>query len=283
MSGIKKYYKQYQRQAIILYKWIIYSCGESFGWNIVTLVIDKKQGRRSAQEAEQTKKDILSVAARLFCEHGYKKVSLRLISEQAGVSHSLLRYHFGSKEKIWQHISDYIYHNFQHYYQHIIGSLPKGLPANVQLYKLMNRILACSLSDPRAVKFLADAVRQEKKMINYFLEPSKKDNQVLEKLVSEFKQDYPNSPITVKTLRWQVSIYSHAASTLEPLMQHAFNDSCQNIAIFEHWKQFNRLLGIQLHIKDEYLEHPESLKQMIISPPKDLNEISGDCLSFDEY
>jgi AcrR family transcriptional regulator len=49
---------------------------------------EKKQGRRSAQDAQQTKTDILQVAAELFCELGYERVSLRNISDKAGVSHS---------------------------------------------------------------------------------------------------------------------------------------------------------------------------------------------------
>ncbi|OXX74198.1 TetR/AcrR family transcriptional regulator, partial [Vibrio sp. V03_P4A6T147] len=65
----------------------------------------KRQGRRSATDAQKTKRDILVVAADLFCELGYARVSLRTISEKAGVSHSLLRHHFGSKEQIWRSIS----------------------------------------------------------------------------------------------------------------------------------------------------------------------------------
>lgn len=233
----------------------------------MSTVADKKQGRRSAEEAEQTKKEILSVATQLFCQYGYKKVSLRQISDQAGVSHSLLRYHFGSKEKIWQQISDGIYQYFQDYFQHIISRLPTGLPANIQLYKLMIRILACSLNDSRAIQFLADAVRQEKKMVNYFLEPKRKDNQLLEQLLKEFLALYPNSPLTMKTLRWQVTMYSHTACTLNPLMQHAFGDIKQSEAIFEHWKQFNLLLAMQLHIPHDQIEYPENLQEMIIPPP----------------
>lgn len=232
-------------------------------------ITEKKQGRRTAQEAEQTKKAILKIAAQLFCQYGYKKVSLRQISEQANVSHSLLRYHFGSKEKIWQHISDHIYQYFQEYFQYIIDSLPQNLPANVQLYKLMNRVLACSLNDPRAITFLADAVRQEKSMVNYFLEPSRKNNQLIDGLIKEFKQEHPDSPLTSRTLRWQASMYSHSASTLDPLMLHAFECDDRQSALFSHWQQFNQLLANQLYIANEYIESPSCLDEIIVPPPKE--------------
>ena len=232
-------------------------------------VTEKKQGRRSAQEAKQTKKAILDIAAELFCQYGYKKVSLRQISERANVSHSLLRYHFGSKEKIWQHISDHIYQHFQEYFQYIIDSLPQNLPANVQLYMLMNRVLACSLHDSRAITFLADAVRQEKNMVNYFLEPSRKNNQLIDGLIQAFKQDHPNSPLTSRTLRWQASMYSHAASTLDPLMLHAFESDDRQSALFAHWQQFSQLLASQLYIANEYIESPSCLDEIIVPPPKE--------------
>ena len=57
---------------------------------------ERKQGRRSAQAAEETKGEILCVAGELFCGLGYERVSLRQISEKAGVSHSLIRHHFGN-------------------------------------------------------------------------------------------------------------------------------------------------------------------------------------------
>ncbi|WP_186294740.1 TetR/AcrR family transcriptional regulator [Vibrio algivorus] len=234
-------------------------------------VTEKKQGRRTAQEAEQTKKAILKIAAQLFCRFGYKKVSLRQISEQANVSHSLLRYHFGSKEKIWQHISDHIYQYFQEYFQYIIDSLPQNLPANVQLYMLMNRVLACSLHDSRAIIFLADAVRQEKSMVNYFLEPNRKNNQLIDGLIQKFKQDHPDSPLTSRTLRWQASMYYHTASTLEPLMLHAFESDNRQSALFAHWQQFNRLLASQLYISNEYIESPSCLDEIIVPPPKESN------------
>ncbi|WP_413478474.1 TetR/AcrR family transcriptional regulator [Vibrio hibernica] len=230
-------------------------------------VSERKQGRRSAEEAEKTKKALLFVAGELFSELGYKRVSLRLISEKAGVSHSLLRYHFGSKEKIWQHISDDLYQYFRDYFQHIVSILPEGLPANIQLYKLMNRVLACSLNDPRAVRFLADAVRQDKKMVNYFLEPSVQTNEVLENLVRQFKQSYPKSPITGRTLRWQTTMYSHSATTLRPLLQHMFEKKSDTEALFAHWQQFNQLLVLQLHIDEKDIERPKALTDLIVPAP----------------
>ncbi|MFV0575392.1 MAG: TetR/AcrR family transcriptional regulator [Vibrio sp.] len=228
--------------------------------------MDKKQGRRSAEDALKTKAEILEVAGQLFSQYGYKKVSLRQISEIAGVSHSLLRYHFGSKEKVWQQISDDIYHHFQNYFQYLLGTLPHQLPPNVKLYMMMNRVLAYSLNDPRAIKFLADAVQQEKEMVNYFLEPNRKDSEILNALMEEFKQQQPTATVTLGELRWQAAMFSHGASTLEPLMLHAFENESRDSALFRHWQTFSQMIAVQLLVEKEYIETPQSLTEMIVPP-----------------
>ena len=76
---------------------------------------EKKQGRRSAKDAEETRFQILRVAAEMFCDLGYERESLRNISEKAGVSHSLIRHHFGSKDKIWYAVSDCLHDYIQRY------------------------------------------------------------------------------------------------------------------------------------------------------------------------
>ncbi len=86
---------------------------------------ERKQGRRSAEAAEHTKCVILKVAADMFCELGYSRVSLRNISEKAGVSHSLIRHHFGSKEKIWQAVSDAMDEYLQDYMPNYSTKCPK--------------------------------------------------------------------------------------------------------------------------------------------------------------
>lgn len=105
----------------------------------------RKQGRRSAEAAEQTKCLILKVAADMFCELGYERVSLRNISEKAGVSHSLIRHHFGSKEKIWQAVSDAMDEFLQNYMAGLINEMPENTPSNRKIYLFMVRMLAFAL------------------------------------------------------------------------------------------------------------------------------------------
>ena len=47
------------------------------------------------------RRQIISVAQRLFAERPYAEVSTTEIAREAGVSHGLLTYHFGSKRNLY--------------------------------------------------------------------------------------------------------------------------------------------------------------------------------------
>ncbi|MDR1270830.1 MAG: TetR/AcrR family transcriptional regulator [Planctomycetaceae bacterium] len=48
-----------------------------------------------------TRKTLLDVACRLFAEHGFDKVSTRMIAQEANVNLGSIHYHFGSKEGLY--------------------------------------------------------------------------------------------------------------------------------------------------------------------------------------
>jgi AcrR family transcriptional regulator len=50
----------------------------------------------------ETREAILIAALREFAEKGFEGATTRDIVTRAGVNHGLIRYHFGSKEKLWR-------------------------------------------------------------------------------------------------------------------------------------------------------------------------------------
>lgn len=60
-----------------------------------------KASTQRAQQAEKVKNEILDAAIPLFAR-GYDTVSIQQIATQCGHKHSLVMYHFGNKETLWE-------------------------------------------------------------------------------------------------------------------------------------------------------------------------------------
>lgn len=63
-------------------------------------------GRRSEEDAQRTRTEILRAALELFAARGYDGVSVRDIALSASTTHSLIRHHFGSKSAVWCAVVD---------------------------------------------------------------------------------------------------------------------------------------------------------------------------------
>ena len=59
-------------------------------------------GRTRYANGERRRSEIVSAAMEVFAEQGFNNLSLRQIAEAVGVSHTLLRHHFGTKDALLQ-------------------------------------------------------------------------------------------------------------------------------------------------------------------------------------
>lgn len=65
-------------------------------------VLDKAAAGSPITSSEETRDRILEAAACAFSEKGFSKATLRDIGSSAGVNFQSIRYHFGSKERLWE-------------------------------------------------------------------------------------------------------------------------------------------------------------------------------------
>ncbi len=228
-------------------------------------MIERKQGRRSAQDAVKTKADILRVAANMFCELGYERVSLRQISERAGVSHSLIRHHFGSKEKIWYAISDCLQEFMIGYIHTIIENMPHKLPANEKMYIFAVRLLAHMLVSKQPIQLIADAVRQEDALLDYFVDKSGKIQAVVDAIADEYNQEHPQTPINVWEIKWQMIMYAHGAASLTPFMLQTWAEETDDIeqCLLNHWQMFNKIMAHRLQVDPDKVLNPKSISELV--------------------
>ncbi len=226
---------------------------------------DKKQGRRSANDAHKTRLHILREAANLFCQLGYDRVSLRNISDKAGISHSLIRHHFGSKEKIWRHISDGIHHYMELYLRKVLENIPENTPVNVKLYLFTMRLAAHGLIVKQPIQFLADTIRQEGEMFDYFIDTAGEVQYIVENLAEQYNEEYPENEIKVWEIKWQMIMYTHSAASLAPFLKETWADELDNFddCLLRHWSLFNEIMATKFHIEPKDMLHPKSVKELV--------------------
>ncbi|EJL6341798.1 TetR/AcrR family transcriptional regulator [Vibrio cholerae] len=238
-------------------------------------MIEKKQGRRSAQDAQKTRYHIITIAAELFCELGYSRVSLRHISEKAGVSHSLIRHHFGSKEKIWHSISDGLHDYMIRYMQTVLQAMPADTPVNVKLYTFLMRMLAHGLIIKQPIQLIADAVRQEDKLFDYFLDTSGEIERLVESLADDYNRQYPQSPIHLWEIKWQLIMYTHSAASLTPFMRATWAPEIEDVSacLLKHWQLFNALMIEKFHVAKPYIMQPNSVDELVYTLSCDWRDV----------
>lgn len=64
---------------------------------------------RQQDRAQKSKALILEAARKAFARFGFEGANMRDIASEIGITHTLIRYHFGSKLKLWQAVVDDIH------------------------------------------------------------------------------------------------------------------------------------------------------------------------------
>lgn len=232
-----------------------------------SVMSERKQGRRSAEAAEQTKCEILKIAADMFATLGFERVSLRNISERAGVSHSLIRHHFGSKEKIWQEISDALDDYLQTYITELIGEISQqNSDCAQQIYQFLVRMCAFTLVHKQPIQLIADAVRQDDNaLLEYFLRSKDEFAAAFEPLYTQYNLRHPEKPICMWEMKWQMLLHAHGACSLTPFLGETWPGiSDADTLLLKHWELFNQQIARQLDIQQDKMIHPNKLDDIVI-------------------
>ncbi len=79
------------------------------------------------ERAEMTKAKILEVARMHFAERGFDSANTRDIAKDAGASHAMIRYHFGTKENLWRESIVDMFHGLREY----LGFAEDGEPPDL--------------------------------------------------------------------------------------------------------------------------------------------------------
>ncbi|WP_162932548.1 TetR/AcrR family transcriptional regulator [Solimonas sp. K1W22B-7] len=89
-----------------------------------------------SRQAEQVKATILEAAIPLFAR-GYDSVAVQDIAAAAGHKHSLVMYHFGSKERLWEQTAERLMQRFDAAHRGHLGRLRKDASDRQKLRQLL--------------------------------------------------------------------------------------------------------------------------------------------------
>lgn len=118
------------------------------------MATQKRTGRQTAESAEQSKVAIMEAAATLFTSQGFDATSLRNIASQAGLSHGIIRHHFGSKLEIWVAIAESAFARYADEMLPVISEAFRSDDAFSAFAKVVRSFIRISMHKPELVNLL---------------------------------------------------------------------------------------------------------------------------------
>lgn len=124
--------------------------------------------KRSEQKrSRETKCKILNSALKEFASAGFDGVSTRAIANQAGVNHTLITHHFGTKEDLWKAAAQAIFDTYTEQSEQYLESLG-DLEQDQVVRELLKHYINFSAEFPDFHRFMIQANRGDSELLNWF-------------------------------------------------------------------------------------------------------------------
>ncbi len=102
---------------------------------------------RRQQRSIETRDRILQAAATEFAEHGFEGASTRTVAANADVQHTLVTYHFKSKDGLWRAVLSSLNERFAGMYRSRLEGL-RGVDASTKLRLILTDFIRFSAENP---------------------------------------------------------------------------------------------------------------------------------------
>lgn len=109
--------------------------------------LPKRHRTPKQTRSEETRRTILQKAREAFAEYGFAGVNIRDIAREAGVTHSMITYHFGGKEQLWR---EAVRDMFEMLDRDVFGLqwVEEHLPLKEQFVRMIRRYVQYSARHP---------------------------------------------------------------------------------------------------------------------------------------
>lgn len=139
----------------------------------------RQLGKQSREASEKTKETVLKAALEIFSRKGFNGAKLRDISALAGISHSLIRHHFGSKDDLWEAVVDYGLKLHEDSLLRVLTTKESADP--VQLFRdFISSYILTVAKHPELSKILLHDNSRTSPHLSYLMEKQKRLHQIIE-------------------------------------------------------------------------------------------------------
>ncbi|MEH6453135.1 MAG: TetR/AcrR family transcriptional regulator [Psychromonas sp.] len=228
----------------------------------------RKQGRRTAEESQRTKLTILTSAAYLFCQHGYNQVSIRDISERAGVTHSLVRHYFGAKNQIWFAIIEIVHENMTLYSAKLAEQLSDEISNSQRLYLFLAHLMAYVLKKPQLVQLMMDYIHHPENEVEQIDTNDGEMRSNTTRFVDLSKSTVPKAILqhseNSDIVMWKFLIHAGGTVAFKPFIAPIWPDLSHEQCLFAHWKLFENQIAYEYQVTNEFRLKGNELDDIVL-------------------
>ncbi|GEM80286.1 TetR/AcrR family transcriptional regulator [Vibrio superstes] len=228
----------------------------------------RKQGRRTAEEAERTKLKILTSAAFLFCEKGYNQVTIRDISEKAGVTHGLIRHYFGVKNQIWSAIIQSIHEYMSDYTDKLNEAISADLPIRQRVYLFLSYLMGYMLRKPQMIQIMLDYIHHPENEIEELDKHLGEMRSNIQKLVEMTNTCAPDvvrdGTVNSDVVMWQFMIHAGGATAFKPFMAITWPGKDEDECLLAHWRLYEQQIAVEYQIEPQHRLAATKLQDVIL-------------------
>ncbi|MBV5339553.1 MAG: TetR/AcrR family transcriptional regulator [Deltaproteobacteria bacterium] len=166
---------------------------------------------------------LISIATRLFAERGLNGVSIRELSNAAGVSISMISYHFGGKEGLYSSVLQEQFSSFEHIEE--INNADAEALTKIEAY--IRWIIVRHRNNPYLLRFYTSELTNPTQFFSLIVQPAiEKVIQILVRIIEEgisknkFRKDL-NPVDTVLAIAGMVNYYFLSTLATQELISHS--------------------------------------------------------------
>ncbi|ANS87516.1 hypothetical protein VSVS12_03816 [Vibrio scophthalmi] len=117
----------------------------------------------------------------------------------------------------------------------------------------------------KIIRGFLSAVRQEDALFDYFIDRSGQLEALVNNMAEEYNHSFPETPVKVWEIKWQMIMYAHGAASLTPFLSETWSDETDDInqCLLNHWQMFNQITATRFQIALDKRLNPVSVADLI--------------------